>query len=242
MANTQIQIKTNGTTTLATGGKYCDRNIDVNVNVPASGITPTGSKNITTNGTHDVTQYANAVVNVPTGITPSGSKNITTNGTHDVTNYASAVVNVPGKATQFTNRYDPANVTIDYKVSVSSNTVSKASNSEVNILKISYHHTGGETVKLRMRGISSVRSNLVIVLYAADGTTRVNHFYSNSCTISYDEYGDSVLTFPSGSVTNSEWYFIEMNFQYDHMQSATTALTGPIVTINEPIGNGGYAG
>lgn len=96
MANTQINIGANGTTTLATAGKYCDKNIDVNVAVPASGITPTGTKSITTNGTHDVTNYASASVNVPTGITPSGSLNITENGTHDVTNYASAVVNVAG--------------------------------------------------------------------------------------------------------------------------------------------------
>lgn len=33
MANTQIDITTNGTTTLATAGKYCDRNIDVNVEI-----------------------------------------------------------------------------------------------------------------------------------------------------------------------------------------------------------------
>ena len=33
MANTQIDITDNGTTTLATAGKYCDRNIDVNVAV-----------------------------------------------------------------------------------------------------------------------------------------------------------------------------------------------------------------
>ena len=33
--NTQINIVENGTTTLATAGKYCDRNIDVNVNIPS---------------------------------------------------------------------------------------------------------------------------------------------------------------------------------------------------------------
>ncbi len=34
--NTQIDITENGTTTLATAGKYCDRNIDVNVDVPSN--------------------------------------------------------------------------------------------------------------------------------------------------------------------------------------------------------------
>lgn len=98
MANTQINISGNGTTTLATAGKFCNRNIDVNVSVPASGITPTGTKNITSNGSHDVTSFATAQVNVPVPsgyIKPSGSKTITSNGTHDVTSYASAVVNVP---------------------------------------------------------------------------------------------------------------------------------------------------
>lgn len=37
MANIQIDITENGTTTLATEGKFCDRNIDVNVNVASSG-------------------------------------------------------------------------------------------------------------------------------------------------------------------------------------------------------------
>lgn len=34
MANIQINVDGNGLTTLATAGKYCDRNIDINVNVP----------------------------------------------------------------------------------------------------------------------------------------------------------------------------------------------------------------
>ena len=37
MSNTVINIKDNGTTTLATSGKYCDRNIDVVVNVAGGG-------------------------------------------------------------------------------------------------------------------------------------------------------------------------------------------------------------
>lgn len=38
------------------------------------------------------------------GITPSGSKTITVNGTHDVTNYASAIVDVPTPAQNFVVR------------------------------------------------------------------------------------------------------------------------------------------
>ena len=56
-------------------------------------IAPTGSIEITSNGTVDVAEYATAEVNVP-GITPTGSIQITSNGTVDVTEYASAVVNV----------------------------------------------------------------------------------------------------------------------------------------------------
>lgn len=44
----------------------------VSVNVPASGITPSGTLNINANGTYDATNYASVKVDVPTGGSSSG--------------------------------------------------------------------------------------------------------------------------------------------------------------------------
>lgn len=52
------------------------------------------SRAVTSNGTIDTTLNNSVEINVPQGITPTGSQTFTQNGTYDVTNLAEAVVNV----------------------------------------------------------------------------------------------------------------------------------------------------
>ena len=184
MANTQINVTKNGTTTLATAGKYCDRNIDVNVNVP-------------------------------------------------------------GKSTQFTNLYDPDNVTLDYRMNCSSSSgIAYTADAEANYIKVPFHHKAGESFALRMRGISTVRSRLDLVILEEDGETRINHGQWSSYAasrVSYDEHGDCVISFSDSFLVSNEWWWIMFNFQYPFHSSAAEKFVGPIITINEPIGNGGHA-
>ena len=184
MANTQINVSKNGTTTLATAGKYCDRNIDVNVSVA-------------------------------------------------------------GSPTQFTNLYDPANVVLKTVSNCSSGNASFTSDNYVNYVKIPFHHKANEPIVVRARGISTpVRDRNNFTVFDSNGTTVVSWGQlASAISVSYDEYGDTVMTFkPSGAYYTNEWYWLYLNFQYQGVNSsASTAYTGPIITINEPIGNGGVA-
>ena len=70
------------------------REYDEKIREIETGITPSGTIDISENGEYDVTKYSVADINVPQ---PSGKINITQNGTDiDVARYAKANVNVSG--------------------------------------------------------------------------------------------------------------------------------------------------
>lgn len=77
--------------TLATKGKYVPKNIKVTPTLQEKSVTANGV--VTPDSGY--AGLSKVTVNVEKGITPTGSVTITANGTHDVTNYAKAVVNVP---------------------------------------------------------------------------------------------------------------------------------------------------
>ena len=185
MANTQVNISENGTTTLATAGKYCDRNIDVNVNVSDGGVQPT----------------------------------------------------------QFTNLYDTENVILNHYIPSSGSLGELVASTDANVLKIPFNHTAGQPVELRMRGLDTVRARRFLAITDDGVTQKYYGQWHNVGELSFDNHGNAVWTADaSKSVVTEAWKYLCINFQYPYITSADTALTGPIVTINESISNGSYTG
>lgn len=92
-------VTENGTHT-ADAGFDAMSSVIVNVPIPEGYVKPEGTKEIDTNGIHDVSGKASVAVNVPVPdgyIQPSGTMAITANGLHDVTDYENAEVSVQPK-------------------------------------------------------------------------------------------------------------------------------------------------
>lgn len=96
-----LEVTKNGTYT-APDGVDGYSPVVVDVPIPDGYIVPSGTKDITENGTHDVKAYEAVSVDVPIPegyLKPSGTLEVDENGTHDVTEYASVEVNVPSGGT-----------------------------------------------------------------------------------------------------------------------------------------------
>lgn len=193
MSNHKIDIVENGTKTLLTGGKYCDRNIDVVVNVPSSGgATPT--------------QFTN-ILDLTTTIIKKGYRCVS--GGYTATVDGVAIV-CPVKAG--THRLRVRGKYVFGFLQTSKNT-------SVTAFYLNFY-----------------RANSTPSGSAFSGST-ITDATENTSAYGQDEYGDFYTDFTMPSDGYIGFTLKDVSYNYKN-----GTFKEPIITIDEPIGNGGIVG
>ena len=211
--------------------------------ISGGGITPTGTKSITENGTYDVTAFASAQVDVPT-VTPTGTKqiSITQNGTttEDVTNYANAeiTVDVSGGSGR------------DYLAEICEGTITRLDDENITNMSISLfrgYTKSSLTVFLEncktlsggyCFGGSGVKN---VVLPALEKVTSAGYFFSGAGTIKLD-IGENFSTESVGIRNNSFNGATAMNVLILRKTSAIVPLQNINAFTNTPFASGKAGG
>lgn len=181
MANIQIDITENGKKTLKTVGKYCDRNIDVNVDVQSEAL-PTSFTNVLKHESTEVKLNKNADTNT---------------------------------------EYDQNGEIIVY----------------IDLVGLGFNTHPAE-LTFRWRGMDM--SNYSAMYISTDKSSWSAMIYLYSAT--WDEHGDRSLYRKINYPTSNR--YLKVSFKVKGNKQAITQedLDHCILTINEPIGNGGYVG
>ena len=135
-----LTVTENGTYSASSGHAFDP----VVVSVP-TGVFPSGTKDIASNGIYDVESFKSASVNVPQ---PSGTSSITANGIYDITSFASVDVNVSGGGGDH-----------DAEDGIIARTISEYTNSRVSAIGSYAFHTCVTLGAASFPNVSSIGSN-----------------------------------------------------------------------------------
>lgn len=193
MGNHQIYIKENGTKTLLTSQKYCDRNIDVIVNVPTN--------------EQETVQFTN-IFELETTIVKEGYR----------------VVSSGYTAT-------PSGVAVVFPVTAGTHRIRARGKYVFGLTQL---YTQGSIAAFHT---NVYESNNTPTDTTFSGTVVANYKNDNSGLIlNTDENGDFYI-----DVTISADCYLGFTMKDMSVEYPTASFGNPIITIDEPVGNGGVA-